>query len=163
MKPNLEFKKKTIQEFIAHFERELAGLIQSAKAAHLAATHEESRAEDRHDTFAIEASYLAAGQAARVADLQNALVELRGYLESLRAMIEIEFGSLVILISEGKQTVSLVARHGGGTQVRVDGYSVGLISGSSPIGEQLKGLTPGDDFNVDSKAGSRDYDVISVI
>lgn len=163
MKPNIEFKKAVIIQFIEHFEREVAGLVQSAKAAHLAATHEESRAEDRHDTFAIEASYLAAGQAARVTELQNALNELRKFLENLRPHATVNLGSLIELECEGKNSLSLVTQHGGGTKIQVEGHSVGLLSWSSPIGEQLQGLNAGDEFNVDSKAGSRDFLVVAVI
>src|SRR4051812_33259314 len=51
-------------------QAEADGLAQAAKAAHAAATHEESRAEDQHDTRGIEASYLAGAQAQRATDLQ---------------------------------------------------------------------------------------------
>lgn len=157
MNPNAAFKKSVIEAFIAHFEQELAMLVRSAKAAHLAATHEESRAEDRHDTFAIEASYLAQGQAVRVQDLQNALAELRGFLETQRPTAIVEPGTLVTLESDGRQSLSLVTRHGGGTQIRVGGKAVSLLSFSSPVGEQLRDLREGDDFTVESKSGDRDY------
>lgn len=166
MKPNPPLKKtdkkSVLLAFLAHFERELSALVQSAKAAHLAATHEESRAEDRHDTFAIEASYLAQGQAARVQDLQGAIAELRGYLESQRPFALAEPGALVTLESEGKRTVSLVTRHGGGTSVPVDGRPVTLMSLSSPVGEVLRGLREGDDFAVESKSGDREYEIVSI-
>src|ERR1035437_4898036 len=88
-------KELIIKGFIQKFGSELAALTQSARAAHLAATHEESKAEDRHDTFAIEASYLAAGQAVRVAELEKTLQEFEGYLTSGTTHTGISQGSLI--------------------------------------------------------------------
>ncbi|MBS1958226.1 MAG: hypothetical protein JST80_02015 [Bdellovibrionales bacterium] len=158
-----EFKKKVLLRFIEHFEQELAALIQSAKAAHQAATHEESRAEDRHDTFAIEASYLAAGQATRVNDLRSALNELRGYLDSQKQSNSVEYSSLVVLESQGRTFHALITRFGGGAQINIDGKSVSLVSPDSPLGEHVMGLSAGDGFSVESKVGTRGYGISAVI
>jgi len=156
-------KKESLEAFILHFEGELRALIESAKAAHLAATHEESRAEDRHDTFAIEASYLASGQAARVQDLSETLLELRFYLETKGSPLTIEAGSLVSLESNGKITHSFVAHHGGGTQIKTSvGDSITLVSPHSPLGENLIGLSEADSFTLEAKSGERTYRVVRV-
>jgi hypothetical protein len=47
--------------------QELQAVEEAALASHHAATHEESRSEDKHDTRSIEAGYLAGAQAQRVA------------------------------------------------------------------------------------------------
>ena len=56
-------KQKLIEAILLELESELSVLADAAKAAHLAATHEESVAEDPHDTRGVEASYLAGAQA----------------------------------------------------------------------------------------------------
>jgi hypothetical protein len=72
MEPEVNHSKgEVLMRFLEQVSSEIAALTASARAAHQAATHEESKAEDRHDTFAIEASYLAAGQSARVMELEK--------------------------------------------------------------------------------------------
>ena len=64
---------------------ELAGLIlvdlETVERAHRAAcegaTHEEAKPENDKDTRALEQSYLARGQASRIADLKASLAALR--------------------------------------------------------------------------------------
>src|SRR5581483_11142644 len=58
-------KRRLVETVQQHLAEELATLMQAAKAAHEAATHEESKAEDQHDTRGLEASYLAGSGAAR--------------------------------------------------------------------------------------------------
>ena len=157
-------KQKIIQAFIAYFEQELAALIQSAKAAHLAATHEESRAEDRHDTFAIEASYLAAGQAVRVQDIRASIDELNYFLSHLNAKPDssVEIGSLVTLQTQGKKTLSLIARFGGGTTVTCEGTIISLVSPTSPLGDAMLGLSVGEEVTLESRAGTRNHEILDI-
>lgn len=162
MKPNSVFKKAVLIAYIEHFQQEHQALIQSARAAHFASTHEESRAEDRHDTFAIEQSYLAFGQAARVRDLESSLVELQSYLESQKQETQPKPGTLIELELSGKQHHALVVHHGGGTKVTVEGKSISLLSLRSPLGEQLIGLKAGDDFTLHTESGEKEYVLVSI-
>jgi hypothetical protein len=157
-------KQKVIEAFIAHFEIELAALIASAKAAHAAATHEESRAEDRHDTFAIEASYLAAGQAKRVQEIRASLNELNDFLAHLHAkpLDTVQVGGLIVIESLGKPTHSFMARFGGGTQVNSGGVMVSILSPTSPLGEGILGLQKGEQFSMESRTGARNFLVTSI-
>lgn len=155
-------KKEILLALIEHLERELSLLITSAKAAHLAATHEESRAEDRHDTFAIEASYLAAGQSARVQDLNETINELRGHLESALPFQKAGIGALVTLLRGNKESLTYLARHGGGTQIPTPDGQVSLLSPESPLGEMLIDLCEGDEFTVESKTGEHLYRITQV-
>src|SRR3954451_22195157 len=67
-------KRRLVDTIQIHLAEELATLMQAAKAAHEAATHEESKAEDQHDTRGLEASYLAGAQAQRAAELHAQLL-----------------------------------------------------------------------------------------
>src|SRR3954466_4202199 len=67
-------KRRLVETIKTHLAEELATLMQAAKAAHEAATHEESKAEDQHDTRGLEASYLAGAQAQRAAELHAQLL-----------------------------------------------------------------------------------------
>ena len=70
-------KSELIRQIMDRLSAELESIEKSAKAAHEAATHEESRSEDSHDTRGIEAGYLAGAQSARAAELKKLLVLFR--------------------------------------------------------------------------------------
>jgi transcription elongation GreA/GreB family factor len=155
-------KRVVLNLFIERFESELRSLVESAKAAHLAATHEESKAEDRHDTFAIEASYLAAGQAARVAELQETVTEFNSYLNSSSAAGRIEVGHWVEYETEGKHHFAFFSVLGGGTKIQVDGLTVQVLSIHSPLGSELLQSRAGDEVTVEIKGQERVFKILSI-
>lgn len=158
----MKSKELVIQEFIRYFEAELSALIRSAKAAHSAATHEESRAEDRHDTFAIEASYLAAGQAARVEELQLTLGEFEGYLSGCAPQSHIALGSLVSYELDGQIFHAFISTLGGGTKIRIGSDTVQVLSLQSPLGEALEGAKAGEEIEFEIRGAEKTYRIISV-
>jgi hypothetical protein len=172
---NLESKPKIIAAFVAKFESEVATLTASAKAAHEAATHEESKAEDSHDTRGVEASYLAAGQAARIAELRAVILEYKSlHATSLLGKPEpkVAAGALVALQplvdaasekAKGPPLQALFAVHGGGTSVEVDGRAYSVFTPTSPIGEAILGGTAGEIVEIESKGGSRAYRIEAVV
>jgi hypothetical protein len=96
-------------------EQRLAEELEAATAAHRqttqGATHEESRAENDKDTRALEATYLARGQAKRVAELSDGLARLASITSRLTpehapvrlgALVEIEhdLGTLWYLLAD---------------------------------------------------------------
>jgi hypothetical protein len=160
-------KVEVLKSFVDRLAGEIAGLTASARSAHQAATHEESKAEDRHDTFAIEASYLAAGQSARVLELERVRVEIEGYLAGSSRTDRVAPGCLVAYeLEEGHHWV-LMAKSGGGfrTQVASSGHGmvpVQILSIHSPLGGELLGLRAGDEFEVEIKNSVKGFTVLKV-
>jgi len=164
-------KSAVIQNLIERLEKELALLVESAKAAHEAATHEEAKSEDKHDTRATEASYLARGQAARVAEIERMVLEYKGYAEQAhRTMDRIQPGAIVVLQAVGlpsddcpsgdKTTTWFFAQSGGGTALSASpGFSsaITVITPQSPLGEALAGLVAGDTAELETPAGVKEY------
>ena len=66
-------KKAIVDHLLADLDREIQVLLAAARTTREGATHEENRPENEQDTRAIEAGYLANGQAARVHELQIAV------------------------------------------------------------------------------------------
>ena len=66
-------KSHVIEHLKFALEAQLNSAKQAAKAAHDAATHEESVAETQYDTLGLEAVYLARGQAERVNDCYKSI------------------------------------------------------------------------------------------
>lgn len=152
-------KQQIVSEIRSLIERELAGLVQAAKAAHEAATHEESKSEDKHDTRATEASYLAGAQAQRVSELQQALIYFKQLEPKEFAENDaIGVSALIELDSSGKKQTYLIAQHGGGIKVSIAGKEIQVITPHSPIGEELIGRRAGDTFEI-----SREYEILSVV
>lgn len=168
-------KTKIIAAFIAKFESEVEAQTASAKAAHEAATHEESKAEDAHDTRGVEASYLAGAQAARIAELKSVILEYKTLQErsiaATRPDSTVAVGAIVVIQplvgvdserAKGAPIEALFAVRGGGTTVEVEGKTYSIFTPNSPIGEAILGGSPGEVVEIESKAGNRAYRVESI-
>jgi transcription elongation GreA/GreB family factor len=128
----------------------LKGALETARAAHAAAVagaiDDEARPENDKDTRGLEQSYLARGQAQRVAELEAAVNEVAAL--ALRAFGErdrVALGALVTVDEEGRAHRFFVAPHGGGT-VLADGTQV--VTPVSPLGRALLGRRIEDEVEV---------------
>ncbi|MDX5371681.1 MAG: GreA/GreB family elongation factor [Pseudomonadaceae bacterium] len=148
------------QRVCARLEADLALLLTAAESARQAATHEESKAENKYDTRGLEASYLAAGQSRRAAEIRSALAAWRALAP--RAYDEaqgIQLGALVWLASaEGREQCLLLGPDGAGLKLQAEGVAITLITPHAPLGRQLLGLGPGDDLQV----GTQGWTVLRV-
>ena len=101
------------RELLAAAEAALA----TARAAHAAAvegaTHSEAKAENDKDTRGLEQSYLARGHAARVEELEAALVTVAG-LTVARPGPRVALGAVVTVDDDGASARYYLAPWGGG-------------------------------------------------
>ena len=155
-------KVDVIRAFVNHFENELKVLTESATAAHEAATHDEAKSEDKHDTRAIEASYLAMGTAKRVMDLEEALKEFQGYLENPKECSKVEHGALLTLNHDAKITHSFFAKLAGGTKAKLETAYVSVVTDQSPLGQALFNSEKNEAIEVETKSGLKSYALISI-
>ncbi len=138
-------KQTVIQLVLDQIAKDLNGLISSAKATHEEATHEQNKPENKYDTRALEASYLARGQSRQVLELEKAKQEF----ESLNpadwpAKEPIDIGALLTLQNGKAEDVYLLGPRAGGIEVVCEGIPVTVITPQSPIGQQLLGKVQGD-------------------
>jgi hypothetical protein len=155
-------KGKVFAQIIAELEGQLQVLQQSVKAAHLAATHEESKAEDKYDTRGLEASYLAGAQQARVEELAALLQTYRELpIKKFGKKDPIEATALVSLDSDGVKSQVLLGP-GRPLSLKVDGKPLQVITPSSPLGEALLGKTAGDTVEIRVRGEWKEYEVLSV-
>jgi hypothetical protein len=125
---------------------ELSTLLQATAAARDEATSSESRAENKYDTRATEASYLAAGQGERLLALRHSLAWATSPSPTA-TLVELEGPAWV-----------LVAPEAGGRRVVVAGQTVVVVTPGSPVGEALSSAAPGDLVRV----GAREVEVVAV-
>ena len=127
------------------------------------ATHEENRPENEKDTRALEQSYLARGQALRVAELSESanllkVLELRrfgpGVPITLTALVGVDDGHEVLHY--------FLAPAGGGLRVTVAGVEVRVITLKSPVGQALLGKLEGDDVDLRTPQGVSECSIVTV-
>ena len=135
-------KTAVIQKILDTLQTELETYTRAAKFSHAEATAEENRAENKYDTRGLEASYLAAGQANKVMELEASLETFEG-LKEQPVSDAIEIGSLVKLQQDGFVEWYFLGPTAGGTEIEIDDTEVLVITPESPLGSQIMGLETG--------------------
>jgi hypothetical protein len=153
-----------VKAIIARLKQNLAVQIQAAKDAHLAATHSESIAETKYDTFGLESSYLAQGQQKRVAEVTQALHYFQQLNVTDGPMIElITCPCFISLVSEyEEQRFFMLAQLGGGLKVTVGDIDISVITPGSPVGRFLLDKMTGDEVNLPIKGKPVVFEVVEI-
>ncbi|HAB86824.1 MAG TPA: transcription elongation factor GreAB, partial [Pseudomonas sp.] len=91
------------QQIIATLEadREVAKAVLAA--THEAATHAESKAENKYDTRGLEAAYLADGQRRRLHEIETALAAYRNLQAGVSSDGRVRVGALLCLDHDGAE------------------------------------------------------------
>lgn len=138
-------KQTVLDQFLSVLHAELAALTRAAQGAFAAATDPDSKAENKYDTRTLEASYVARGQAQRVAELQEA-VRAFGTLsgKALESGAAVTLGALVSLEMPGEVAHYFLGPFAGGTEIVNEGQEVVIITPASALGQKLIGRRAGD-------------------
>jgi transcription elongation GreA/GreB family factor len=147
-------------ELVARISAALEAARAAHAATHEAATHEEARAENDKDTRGLEQSYLARGQAQRVAQLAAELAAVEKMM--LRRYGDddaIAAGALVEASTGDSQHRYLIAPGGAG-EILTGGIQV--VTPRSPLGRALCGRRTGDEAEVQLPSGRRTLEVTRV-
>jgi transcription elongation GreA/GreB family factor len=146
-------KRALKAELLALLEAQLATLTSAHRAAREGATHEEAKPEHDKDTRAIEQSYLARGQAARIEELQDSVAAVAALaLRAFGPTDAVALGALVTLDEDEGAALRLWLAPGGGGSRLAGGVQV--TTPKSPLGQALLGRLAGDDVEVPA-AGKR--------
>ncbi len=137
---------------------ELAAVERIAAAARDETTSAETRQEGKYDTRATEASYLARGQAWRVAELRRLAAWFEVQSGDPRDVVGV--GALVALAGARQELVFVAPV--GGLSATVGGRKVRVISPGSPLGKALTGLEADDGFELQTPRGRVDYEVLAI-
>lgn len=157
-------KKDIHRRFIEQLTSELAAITAAAKQSFATATDEEHHAENKYDTFKLESSFLARGQAKRVEELTEALDSLQMLpLKKLHNTSPIQLGALVRLKAEdGTMRTLLFGSAAGGETIIVNRQEITVVTSRSPLGQAVLGKTVGDTFDVKIGPASQTLTVLSV-
>ena len=138
-------KRLLQQQVCRRLADDLTLLLAAAEDARQAATHEESKAENKYDTRGLEASYLARGQSRQAAEIESAVLLFRGLATKRFAESDpIDIGALVELKGRRARAFYFMGPKAGGTEVEHAGEEITVITPPSPLGGQLMGKKVGD-------------------
>lgn len=154
-------KATVLEKIINSLQHELETYIRAAKFSHAEATAEENRAENKYDTRGLEASYLAAGQANKVVELEGAITSFEE-LKNMPAIDSVGIGALLELDQGGTTEFYFIGPTAGGTEVEMDGTEILIITPESPLGSQLMGLEAGQKSTLNLAGRKQKVQVISV-
>lgn len=128
---------------------ELNAAVGASREAADYATNEEARAESKYDTQGLEASYLAAGQAAQARALADAINTLDALHSELTAPRETILRGALVQCSLGRSKEwFFLAPAGGGETLLVDGEEVTVVTAQSPVGAALVGKSAEAEFKL---------------
>jgi transcription elongation GreA/GreB family factor len=158
-------KARLHQTIITTLEVVLDTSKKAAIQAREAATNGETVAENKYDTFGLEASYLAAGQSKRVSECEEnikifKLLEVQDFIpESL-----IRLGALVELEDAQNNVKYLfLSPVSGGLKVSFNQLEVTLVTPLAPLGCALMNQVLGDDITVLMGHEKQSYTVLKII
>lgn len=142
-------KPLVFQSLFAQLNDSLSHALEAAQQAHDLATHEQSKAETQYDTVAIEAGFLAQGQAQRADELKQAIDHWQTLaLKQFNEDSEISEGALVELTDDkGAHQLYLLGKLAGGLKLNIDNALCYVISKDAPMGKQLLGKQVGDEIS----------------
>jgi len=156
MSPKAALKK----ELLLALRETLEVLTRAHLDAREGATHEEAKPEDDKDTRALEQSYLARGQAARIDALKAGIAELEMMPVTPLKDAPAGPGALVEAEEEDGAHTFFIAPEGGGTRLRKG--AVQVVTPRSPLGQALVGKRAGDDCEVQLAGKTRELSIVRV-
>ncbi len=139
-------------------------LLQAATSAHSAATHTENIPDSKYETLALEASYIAQGQANRAQEIKRAIANYRNLEPSIWAeKSKVHLGALVLLEDEyGRQRRIFIGPDAGGMKLRLGEEEVMIVTPGAPLGKELLGRQAGDSLEFGPVDKLQEYEILDV-
>ncbi len=156
-------KTEIIQSIIAQLSHALDVFFTAAKTSHEAATHKENIPDNKYETLALEASYVAQGQANRAQDIRKSIEIYRQLEVPGKSDDTIRLASLVSLEdAEGVTKIVFIGPIEGGLKIDIDGKEIVVITPGSPMGRELLGKGVGDSVRIGSGTSRMEYEIVEV-
>ena len=155
-------KRLVIQKIIETLQSEMETYVRAAKFSHAEATAEENRAENKYDTRGLEASYLAAGQANKIVDIEESIAAFDALRERKFSEADgIDIGALIEISQDGERAHYFIGPSAGGIEIKTRGTEVLVITPQSPLGSQLKGAKQGAKIKINLAGRSQLVEILN--
>ncbi|MGR5239125.1 GreA/GreB family elongation factor [Vibrio alfacsensis] len=156
-------KAELVQIIITQLEDKLHIAHASTQRAIDAATDEQTVPEHKYDTLALEASYLAHGQAMRVQESEEELRQYRSLIIRDFTDAPVAVGAYVVLMDDSDvEKAFFIGPCSGGLTIEWQGKEVFVLTAKSPLGHALIGKEEGDEVDVKINNKTKCYDVVTV-
>ena len=164
--PPIRMMNKThlLQLIVEQLTIDLAVQLNAAITAHEASRHEENIPDNKYETLALEASYVAQGQANRAQEIKRALETYKQLtLEQFDDNSTIALTAVVTLAGDDAATRTVfIGPLEGGMKVVDELTEIVVITPASPLGRDLIGRNVGDRVRIGSGPGSRYFEIVAV-
>ncbi|OGU00641.1 MAG: transcription elongation factor GreAB [Geobacteraceae bacterium GWC2_48_7] len=156
-------KSELVMKIITKLTDDLKVLFTAATAAHEASIHEENIPDNKYDTLALEASYVAQGQANRAQEIRQS-IEIYKNLRLLQSNDQIiRLTSLVTVETDnGMQKIVFIGPAEGGLKIIENTLEIMVITPASPLGRELLGKSIGDNLEILAGTYRSNYEIIKI-
>jgi transcription elongation GreA/GreB family factor len=159
-------KKDILRLIIEQLAHDLSVQFNAALAAHEASTHEENIPDNKYETLALEASYVAQGQANRAQELRRAL-EAYKQLSLVRYDDDSAIGLTALVTLAGADDTTrrfFIGPLEGGLKLvdTCSGTETVVITPASPLGRDLIGRGVGDQVSLRVGNGISELEIVEV-
>ncbi len=145
-------------------EEEIRVLQKSLDSASEAATHPESKPENKYDTRGLEASYLAGAQRERLQELRSVLLLLQNMpLRDFAEEDRIAPSALVELEQDGKSFLYFILPLGAGFSLQWEGQPVLVLTPQAPLGQVLMNKMVGDIVKLKTGSAVKEFEILRVL
>ena len=157
-------KSELYQTILLELEKVHHVAVAAAQRAIETATDEESEAENKYDTFGLEASYLAQGQSKRVAECETDLITFKKLkVTDFLTDEAVSIGSVVTLEDENSVfQMVFISPVAGGLKVKYEKNIITLVTPSSPIGRAIISGRLGDEIEVNPGEERKHYQITDI-
>ncbi|MFZ4856926.1 MAG: transcription elongation factor GreAB [Desulfuromonadaceae bacterium] len=159
-------KTDIIQLIVAQLAHDLAIQLKAAITAHKASTDSENIPDNKYETLALEASYVAQGQANRAQEIKRALETYKQLtLQQFDDSSPIRLTASVSLADDNNTTRNIfIGPLEGGMKV-IDPLSktvIVVVTPASPLGKSLIGKMVGDMVRIGSGSAGKKLEIVAV-
>jgi transcription elongation GreA/GreB family factor len=156
-------KAELLQLIIDQLSHDLDVIYTAARTAHEASIHEENQPDNKYDTLALEASYVAQGQANRAQELRKSIDLYKQLNPNMTGDDTVCLTSLVTLADcVGATKLLFLGPAEGGLKIEYCGKEVVVITPGSPMGRELIGKCVGDFVEIYSGTIRTEYEIVEV-
>ncbi|MDV7104762.1 GreA/GreB family elongation factor [Vibrio sp. TH_r3] len=157
-------KQSLIDVIIKKLEAIHQVAISATQSAIEAATNEETVPENKYDTLALEAAYLAHGQARRVQECEADIQRFKALSTvSFDLMSAVGLTAIIQLIDENDQeNLFFMGPCAGGINVTYQNQQVTIITPEAPLGKAMLGQRVGDEVVLKIAGKQVGYEIISI-
>ncbi|MFT6925838.1 MAG: transcription elongation GreA/GreB family factor [Psychromonas sp.] len=157
-------KKLIHKQLILALQATHQAAVNAAKRAYDTATDNENIAENKYDTLAVEAAYLAQGQSQRVTECAKDLAAFKQLnLSAASSTPSVCLGALVLLLDiDDNEKYIFYGPSAGGLKVQFAEQEIVVVTPGSPLGTAISQRSVGDEVNISIRNKVIEYEIAKI-